>query len=210
MTFLPLSILPDRGDFLIIVNTIASRRNPPGWRFFLGMGILKREMGRFRFPTTAALVLAGCIFIGCTSAPVDGQPTAEDCLGEASRRVRRAPEKKYLQTLDGQAVRLQEFFNQCRERAPDCILFAKFYHWENEVQQVVSMTDSGPVEHRIRVYYNPLSICRPQKTHPGRTHGDVAEFYDARGRFMGLAVYMGQGQYFLLYYSGYRSTPKTP
>jgi len=127
-----------------------------------------------------------------------------------SRRVREAPEKEYLHTLDGQQVRLQDFFRQCQDNAPDCILFAKFYHWENEVIQVVSKTDSGPVEHLIRAYYNPLSICRPQKINPGRTHGDVAEFYDTKGQFMGLAVYMGQGQYFLLYYSGYRKSKTTP
>ena len=175
------------------------------------MDILKQEIGQFISRAVATLLVVGCVFFGCTSTPVASQSSTEDCLGQVTRRIRQAPEKEYLHTLDGQEVRLQDFFNQCRDSAPDCILFAKFYHWENEVKSVVSRTDSGrPIEHRIRAYYNPLSICRPQKIHPGRTHGDVAEFYDAGGQFMGLAVYMGQGKYFLLNYKGYRSSQVSP
>jgi hypothetical protein len=174
------------------------------------MKIQKKAIGQFLARAALALLAAGCVFIGCTSAPVDSQPFAEDCMGKVSRRIREAPEKEYLHTVDGQKVRLQDFFSQCQDNAPDCVLFAKFYHWDNEVKQVVSMTDTGSVEHRIRAYFNPLSICQPKKNHPGRTHGDVAEFYDAKGRFMGLAVYMGQGQYFLLPYSGYQNSKQSP
>jgi hypothetical protein len=39
------------------------------------------------------------------------------------------------------------------------------------------------------------SACDPDYVDPGRTHGDAAEFYDAQGRFMGLAVTMGNGFY---------------
>jgi len=39
------------------------------------------------------------------------------------------------------------------------------------------------------------SACDPDYVDPGRTHGDGADFYDAQGRFMGLAVYMGNGLY---------------
>jgi hypothetical protein len=39
------------------------------------------------------------------------------------------------------------------------------------------------------------SACDPDYVDPVRTHGDVAEFYDAQGRFMGLAVCMGNGLY---------------
>ena len=127
-----------------------------------------------------------------------------------TRRIREAPEKKYLRTLDGQEVKLQEFFSQCRDQAPDCVLFEKFYLWNNEIRQVVSRAEKGPVEHRIKAYYNPLSICRPQRVRPGRTHGDVAEFYHTTGRFMGLAVYMGQGKYYLLHYKGYKGLMVTP
>ena len=151
-----------------------------------------------------------CSACAGSSAPAESQPGDEDCIGEMSRRLREAPKKEYLQTLDGQKVRLQEFFSQCRDQAPDCVLFEKFYHWNNEVRQVISRSEKGPVEHRIRAYYNPLSSCRPQRVHPGRTHGDVAEFYDTAGRFMGLAVYMGQGKYFLLHYPGYGKLPVTP
>ena len=174
------------------------------------MDILKQAIGQLLSRAATALLVAGCVFFGCTSTPVASQPGTKDCIGEVSRRIRQAPEKEYLHTLDGQAVRLQDFFNQCQDSAPDCILFAKFYHWEHEVKSVVSRAGSGPIEHRIKAYYNPLSICRPQEIHPGRTHGDVAEFYDARGQFMGLAVYMGQGQYFLLHYSGYQSSKQDP
>jgi hypothetical protein len=174
------------------------------------MGIQKQEIRQFLTRATAALLFVGCVFIGCTSTPVDSQSTAEDCMGEVSRRIREAPEEEYLDTLDGQKVRLQDFFNQCRDNAPDCVLYAKFYHWENEVVRVVSRTDKGAAEHEIRAYYNPLSVCQPQNIHPGRTHGDVAEFYDAKGQFMGLAVYMGQSQYFLLYYKGYKSSQVSP
>jgi hypothetical protein len=151
-----------------------------------------------------------CSACAGSSAPAESQPAAEDCIGEISRRIREAPNQEYLQTLDGHKVRLQEFFSQCRDQAPDCVLFEKFYHWDNEIRQVVSRSARGPVEHRIRAYYNPLSICEPERVQPGRTHGDAAEFYDTAGRFMGLAVYMGQGKYHLLYYSGYQKSDTEP
>ena len=153
------------------------------------------------------MVSLACAGSGTTAVT---KAAEEDCIGRMSRRVREAPQKEFLQTLDGQEVRLQEFFSRCRDQAPDCVLFEKFYHWDTEVRQVVSRSERGPVQHRIRAYYNPLSICRPQQVHPARTHGDVAEFYDTAGRFMGLAVYMGQGKYFLLHYKGYKSSAVTP
>jgi hypothetical protein len=39
---------------------------------------------------------------------------------------------------------------------------------------------------------------------PLKTHGDVAEFYDQNGNFMGLGVYMGDGKYCALLYGGYQ------
>ena len=163
-----------------------------------------------RILLSAVITMGITVCCACSITPADRQPTEEDCVGEMSRRIRQAPEKEYLDTLDGQKVRMQEFFNQCRDNAPGCVLYAKFNHWENEVVRVVSRTDKGAVEHEIRAYYNPLSVCQPQNIHPGRTHGDVAEFYDSRGSFMGLAVYMGQGKYFLLHYKGYRSSQVSP
>ena len=175
---------------------------------FFDMILQDQTIQRIFSSAVITTVIAVCC--ACSTTPADSQPPAEDCIGEISRRIREAPDKEYLQTLDGHKVRLQEFFSQCRDQAPDCVLFEKFYHWDNEIRQVESRSNGGPVEHRIRAYYNPLSICEPKRVQPGRTHGDVAEFYDTAGRFMGLAVYMGQGKYYLLYYSGYSSSPITP
>lgn len=183
---------------------------PARLAIFFDMGIRKQIIRRFLSPAVSTLLLTVCFVCACSSTPAGGQSAQKDCISEMTHRIREAPEKKYLHTLDGQTVRLQDFFNQCQDNAPDCILFVKFYHWDNKVVQVVSRTDSRPVEHQVRAYYNPLSICQPQMIQPGRTHGDVAEFYDARGQFMGLAVYMGQGQYFLLHYSGYQNSKQSP
>ena len=155
------------------------------------------------------LFLVGGYSTGCTGTQVNSA-ARRNCMAELSQIIREAPEKKYLHTLDGRNVRLEEFFNQCEKNSPNCILFPKFYYWQNEVIGVVSQTENGPQEHKVRAYYNPLSICHPERTHPGRTHGDVAEFYNQRGDFMGLAVYMGQGQYFLLYYDGYQRSRIDP
>jgi hypothetical protein len=43
------------------------------------------------------------------------------------------------------------------------------------------------------MYHSTLPTCRPDYQDVQRTHGDVVEFYDEVGGFMGLAVYMGQG-----------------
>lgn len=95
---------------------------------------------------------------------------------------------------------------QCRRLFPDCVLYPKFYHWINEIKEMAAQTSRGIVRHRIRTYYNLLSTCYPDRIDPGRTHGDVAEFYDEKGAFMGLAVYMGKGLYFPLPYSGYHGS----
>jgi hypothetical protein len=158
---------------------------------------------------TAAFVFS-CLCGGCTSTPIAANSTKSDCLDEIVLRVREAPEKEYLHTLDGQYVKLDEFFDQCSENSPYCILFPKFYHWQNEVIQTISLMEDEPRAHKIRVYYNPLSVCHPERVHPERTHGDVAEFYNEEGKFMGIAVYMGQGQYFLLHYRGYQRLQTQP
>jgi hypothetical protein len=43
-------------------------------------------------------------------------------------------------------------------------------------------------------------VCKPEKVHPGRTMGDVAEIYDSEMHFTGLSVYMGNGIYVHLPY----------
>jgi len=174
------------------------------------MGLRKQIIHQTSSKLVMMFLAACCYLSGCSSTPVNYNAVQEDCIGETSRRVREAPQKEYLYTLDGQYVRLKEFFDQCKEKWPDCNLFPKFYYWKNEVKQVVSQTDKGYVDHKIRVYYDPLSICYPERVNPARTHGDVAEFYSTEGVFMGLAVYMGQGQYFLLNYSGYKKLKTEP
>lgn len=85
-----------------------------------------------------------------------------------------------------------------------CCLCNKFYYWKSEVRVVVSNTENGAIKHRIRCYSNPLSTLCPQRCDPRKTHGDVVEFYDEKGRFMGLSVYMGDGKYCPLPYDDYQ------
>jgi hypothetical protein len=83
-------------------------------------------------------------------------------------------------------------------------LYAKFYYWENKVKEIESESTHGWVRHKVRMYYNLMSTCYPDKVNPGRDHGDVFESYDPEGRFMGLGVYMGDGMYVTLPYSSYK------
>ena len=105
--------------------------------------------------------------------------------------------------MDGQKIALETFYLQCELLWPNCALYRKFYYWKSEVIDITSQTAGGQANHQIRTYYNLLSTCYPEKTNPGRTYGDVAEFYDASGEFMGLAVYMGEGLYVPLPFPGY-------
>lgn len=144
------------------------------------------------------------IFIGSCGSLPSPSPRANDCLEKEGQRIDAAPAQDSIQTLDGQTVPLAEFTLLCRRLFPNCVLYSKFYHWKNEIKQMVTQTPRGTVRHRVRIYYNLLSTCYPDQIDPGRTHGDVAEFYDAKGAFMGLAVYMGKGLYSPLPYSGYQ------
>ncbi|MEJ2025085.1 MAG: hypothetical protein P8Y00_08735, partial [Deltaproteobacteria bacterium] len=119
------------------------------------------------------------------------------------KEIRSLPEKQFLQTLDGQSVLLEEFHTKCLCLFPSCILFEKFYYWKSEIREVVSHTANGEIKHKIRYYRSCLSRLCPTFSDPHKTHGDVAEFYDQKGEFMGLAVYMGNGKYCSLPYSGY-------
>lgn len=142
---------------------------------------------------SVVLVVAG--LAGCVGLTASGGNAPEDCLRAAQVRLEQAPAWGCLPTLDGQCVPLQPFFDACADLWPDCVLYPKFYLWEREVKEITSHPPRGPVSHRIRIYHNILHTCRPGYQDPARTHGDVAEFYDEDGRFMGLAVYMGQGLY---------------
>ena len=129
------------------------------------------------------------------------------CLDKAVARIkaiRSLPEMKYLHTLDGQNIFLNEFYSKCLYLFPQCCLFNKFYYWQSEIREMVSVTKNVPIKHKIRCYYNCLSTFYPESCDPQKTHGDVAEFYDGNGKFMGLAVYMGDGKYCSLPYNGYR------
>lgn len=130
-----------------------------------------------------------------------------DCLDQAVNKIieiRSLHEMQYLHTLDGQNVLLNEFYSKCLSLFPYCILFAKFYYWQNEIREVISDTENGMIKHKIRLYYNSLTTYCPNSGDPQKTHGDVAEFYDQRGKFMGIAVYMGDGKYCSLPFGGYK------
>jgi len=129
------------------------------------------------------------------------------CLDNAIERIiyiRSLPELEYLNTLDGKAIALNEFHEKCHRLHPKCCLFSKFYYWQNEIREIVSVTANGPIKHKIRCYYNCLSTYCSKNSDPKKIDGDVAEFYDDKGNFMGLSVYMGDGKYCSLAYSGYR------
>lgn len=153
------------------------------------------------------LLLGGLSLLlwGCGSLP-SPYPAPGNCLEIESRRIDDAPALESLQTLDGQSVPLAEFKKLCHRFFPNCVLYPKFYHWKNEIIQTAAQTPRGTVWHRVRTYYNLLSTCYPDRVDPGRTHGDVAEFYDEKGVFMGLAVNMGKGLYCPLPYTGYHGT----
>ena len=140
------------------------------------------------------------VLIGCGLDPELTQDSVEKCYRETSRAIKAKQPLACLDTLDQRCVPLQPFYDMCNAYWPDCVLFEKFYYWSSQVMEVVSQTPSGPVPHKIRAYYNLASACNPDYNDPGRIHGDVAEFYDGQGRFMGLAVYMGQGLYVPLPY----------
>ena len=140
---------------------------------------------------------------GCTAHMVKQIDSSRECIERLDQRMKIAPLQSHLFTLDGQKVPLDEFFQQCLIKMPFCTLPKKFYHWKNEVRSVTSRTPQREVNHKVRIYFNYLSTCDPEKTDPKKTHGDIAEFYDAQGIFMGLIVYTGNGLYCPLPYSKY-------
>ncbi len=130
-----------------------------------------------------------------------------DCITKAANKIndiRSFPDMKYLHTLDDQYVLLNEFYAKCDYLFPKCCLFKKFYYWQSEIREVTSNTKSGLIKHKIRRYNNCLSTFCPERQNSKKTHGDVAEFYDRNGNFMGLSVYMGDGKYCALPYDDYR------
>ena len=153
------------------------------------------------FPITIFLFLAPHILLS------EDKKQPFDCLDKAFERmqeIRSLTDMKCLPTLDGQNVLLNEFYAKCLCLFPQCCLFVKFYYWQSEIREVVSNTKNGVIIHKIRCYHNCLSTFCPESCDPRKTHGDVSEFYNQRGNFMSLAVYMGEGQYCPLPYEGYK------
>ena len=132
---------------------------------------------------------------------------ASTCLDQAIERInsiKKLPEKKYLRTLDGQEVLLDEFYTICNNLFPWCTMFEKFYYWDSEIKTIISTTPNGQIRHKIKCYYNCLSKYCPKNSNSRKQYGDVAEYYDAKGKFMGLSVYVGDGKYCPLPFRGYR------
>jgi len=151
------------------------------------------------------MVLLSLSIIGTVTAEENNQK--EDCLQKVIKRIeeiRMLPEVKYLHTLDRQQVELKEFFVRCCKNWPHCDLYPKFYYWKSKVEIINSRSSSGCKKHKIRMYCNCLSSFCPNTVKPEKTYGDVAEYYDENGKFMGLSVYMGMGKYCSLPYSGYK------
>jgi hypothetical protein len=147
-------------------------------------------------------VLVGVIvLIGCATEARQRPATIDECFSERSLAIQRKAPLECLATLDGDCVPLAPIFERCAALWPDCVLFPKFYYWPSKVEERISETPTGPVAHKVRLYFNLRSACDPDYVDPGQTHGDVAEFYDAEGAFMGLAVYMGDGRYAPLPYA---------
>lgn len=163
----------------------------------------KRKIGTIGLACLMAIVTIN----GCAGAAPLGAEPPEDCLRAGQARLDQAPAWDCLPTLDGQCVPLSPLFALCDALWPDCVVYPKFYLWESEIKTITSQTPRGPVKHRVRIYHNILTTCRPEYHDPQRTHGDVAEFYDPSGRFMGLGVYMGQGLYVPLGQSTPRANP---
>ena len=165
-------------------------------------------IGKGLFPDSLRLFFIALVIV--FSQPIllaEDKTQRCDCLDQAVKRIgeiRSLPEKKYLLTLDGQRILLKEFYNKSHYLFPQCCLFRKFYYWRSEVIEVISKTQSGKIKHKIRCYHNCLSTYCPHSSNPRKTHGDVAEFYDHNGNFMGLAVYIGEGKYCALPYDGYK------
>ena len=53
-----------------------------------------------------------------------------DCLDQAIKRIieiRSLPQMKFLDTLDGQSVLMNDFYDNCLYLVPQCSLFTKFF-----------------------------------------------------------------------------------
>ena len=150
------------------------------------------------------IIFSFSLLLGTVSA--EESNGKKDCMIEAIKKVeeiRLLREKDYINTLDGQKVDLKEFFICCSKNWPHCYLYPKFYYWKSEIKTINSKCSTGIKTHKVRMYWNCMSTYCPNKVNPEKSHGDVAEFYDENGIFMGLSVYVGMGKYCSLPFSGY-------
>lgn len=161
---------------------------------------IKRFLLIFSWVPIGILIL---LTSACTTTGLQNRPQGNACLEKEIQRLENLPEKKAITTLDQQKIYLGEFSGTSSPRLPGCILPYKFYHWRNEVKEVFSKHFNHSIKHQIRAYYNLTSTCYPEKRGAAQPYGDVAEFYDVNRTFMGFAVYLGQGLYCPLPYSGY-------
>jgi len=162
------------------------------------------------FLLAMVLLLAGCA--GSPAAPVasvasqnapEPLASADSCIVAERTRLNEAKPQPVLETLDGQVVPLRGFFDICEKFPHLCELDPKFSLWKQETRQVVYRTERGPSLQIVRFYLNSDSACAQEPRDPGKPFGDVVEFYDAKGEFLGLGVYRGNGQYFPIPYRGY-------
>jgi hypothetical protein len=165
-------------------------------------------MKKLSVPIILLVALTNLVLMSCALHAAKDKLSSDDCIDRLAEQIESKPVQTHLETLDGQKVALSDFFQLCLSHSPPCSLPGKFYYWKNEVKSVTSETPTGPVSHKIRIYYNYLSTCRPDLSDPQRTHGDIAEFYNKYGEFMGLAVYVGDGLYWPLPYSHYSGSRK--
>ena len=165
-------------------------------------------MKKLSGPIILFVALIYLILISCALHVAKDKLSSDECIDRLAEQIKNKPMQTHLETLDGQKVNLSDFFQRCLSHSPPCSLPDKFYYWKNEVKSVTSETPDGPVSHKIRIYYNYLSTCRPDLSDPQKTHGDIAEFYNKYGKFMGLATYVGDGLYWPLPYSKYSGSRK--
>ena len=72
-----------------------------------------------------------------------------DCLDQAIKRIieiRSLPEIEFIETLDGQSVFLNEFYDKCLLLFFKCSLYRKFYYWKSEIREVASSTKNGLIK----------------------------------------------------------------
>jgi len=159
-----------------------------------------------RIYTLIGLIVIFLLINSCSTTFSIKKIDSERCVEATIKRIDSLPQKEYLRTLDGQNILLEEFFTECLNHQPYCSLYKKFYYWKNEVKEIISNSSVGPLTHKTRMYYSPMSECYPGEANLDKTHGDVVEVYDEEGVFMGLAVYAGEGNYYVIRYSGYMRT----